>query len=495
LAGTVKIYDRELFSGFEKSDFLFLAALCLFSAIILFAFCWQPGFLDDDSVAYAQTARLVAQTNQWLNIYDPSYGGPFYYHFPLVIWISALIFKAFGVNVISASIFSLLSGLAAVIAIFYFGKLIKNRWVGFFSSSVFLLINFTPRLARQCRMDMPLALFVILSLYFFAKAQQGKKTNYLLFGIFTSLAIMTKDVFGLAPLAIASIFLLFSRNKREFLNPYFLLSLVLAFIPVVSWIILEQRLSGEAMFNKWLNWNFLHLLKSPAFNIPAYYYPLEILKRFFYFVPFFVYGGYLAIKKFLKKDSEAPLLILIWALFIPFVFSFGRQKLHYFIYSAYPAAALLAGLALEKIIRDSAKPKAFFLLVFLISAFGLLELCTPLRFARVYFAQTIKLVPLIDTILEKCGEYDFYTFSQDETALLFYSKKLKNTIRLKGKEELVASLNDRAADKQRFCFLDKPSFYAIKPQLHPSWQVVLEHKDKLLITDRLTQALPLVLSD
>ena len=491
----MKIYGQGLSGRLEKSDNLFLAALCLFSAIILFAYCWQPGFLDDDSVAYAQTARLVAGSNQWLNIYDPTYGGPFYYHFPLVIWISALIFKAFGVSVISASIFSLLSGLAAVIAIFYFGKLIHNRWAGFFASSVFLLINFTPRLARQCRMDMPLALFVILSLYFFLKAAQGKKINYLLSGIFTCLAIFTKDVFGLAPLSIGAVFLALNRRFKEFFNPYFILSLVLSFGPVIFWVWLEYHLYGQTTFDKWLNWNFLHLLKSPAFKTPAYYYPLEILKRFFYFCPLFVYGGYLALRRFFNKESPAPLLVLIWAIFIPLAFSFGRQKLHYFIYSAYPAAALLAGLALEKIVRDHIKLRAFYFLVFLISAFGLVQICTPLRFGKVYFAQTIKLVPFIDNILERCSDYNFYTFSQDETALLFYSKKLEKTTHLKDNSELAVKLNEKASSNARFCFLERPAFDSVKAQISQPWQVLLEYKDKLLITDRPCQVLPLVLSD
>lgn len=467
------------------TDAFLLASLILFTLIIVFFNCTQPGYLDDDSVAYAQTAKLVADSNRWLAFDDPTYGGKFYYHFPLVIWVSALIFKAFGVSVITASIFSLVSCLGCVISLFFFGKLIKDKWVGFFAATVFLLINFTPRLARQCRMDMPLTFFIILSMYFFSKAVMGRKINYLLFGLFTGLAIMAKDIFGLAPLAIGVIFLLITRKSREFLNPYFLLSLILAFVPVVSWIILEQHLCGETIFSKWLNWNFLHLLKSPAFNTPPYYYPLEIIKKYFYFLPLVIYGAYLSVRKFLHRESPVPLLILIWLIFIPLAFSFGRQKLHYFIYSMYPAFGLLCGLALEELLSERMRLRVFYILIFCICAFGAVELFTPLKITKTYFLDTVAIAPVIDNILEGAREYDFYTFSgQDDTALIFYSKRLKKTTRLKDNPQLIAKLNEKNSLRRRFCLFNKQDFQLVKPALTKEWHIILKHNDKILIADR-----------
>jgi 4-amino-4-deoxy-L-arabinose transferase-like glycosyltransferase len=462
----------------------FLAALLLFTFIIVFAFCWQPGYLDDDSLAYAQTASLMSATGQWLNFPDPSYGGPFYYHFPLVIWVTALIFKLFGVSVISATIFSLLSCLLAVIALFYFGKLLKDSWTGFFSACVFLLINFTPRLARQCRMDMPLTLFLILSIYFFAKAYQGKKINYLLFGLFAGLTIMAKDVFGLSSPAIAIIFLLARRRFKELINPYFALSLLLVFVPVLTWIALEQKLYAETMFSKWWRWNFLNLLAGKHFQVPFYYYPLEIFKKYFYFIPFFIYGAGLGLKQLRRCQAELPLLVLIWAIFIPLAFSFGRQKLHYFIYSMYPAFALLSGLALEYLCRQCSKEKLFKIMVASLIIFGLIRIFIPFSLTKAYFMDVVKITPAIDKILVKPKLFEFYTFNQDDSALIFYSKELENTKRIKSEAELENKLKFPALTIRRFFLFNQADFDRLPQDIKERYFTLLQVNGKIVLGDK-----------
>ncbi len=474
----------------------FLIFLCCLTLILVFAFSWQPGYLDDDSIMYAHAAKGVADSNQWLCFNDPSYGGPFYYHFPLVIWISAISFKIFGVNVISASIFSLISCLTAVIAIFYFGKLIKNNWVGLFASTVFLLINFTPRLAGQCRMDMPVTLFIILSLYFFLKGFQGKKLNYLLFGLFTGIAIMAKDVNGLSPLPIAFIFLFVSRKFKEIINPYFLSAIVLAFLPVSIWIFLETHFYGysNTIFTKWLHWNFLHLLTNQVFKAPFYYYPREMVKRFPYFVPFFVYGAYLVIKKAVKKESTQALLLVVWMIFIPLAFSFGRQKIHYFIYSMYPAAALLAGIALDSLCNEVRKEKIFKILVILLVLFGLFRLCFPIRYGKRFFTDVVNAAPIIDSVLAKAKPFEFFTYKQADSALVFYCKQLEVTKRMQDLDSLKVELQKEPKNK-RFILLNEGDFNSFEPSIKSKWVALFKFNNNLLIADRLNENLPIELGD
>ncbi|MEW6008630.1 MAG: glycosyltransferase family 39 protein [Candidatus Omnitrophota bacterium] len=477
----------------DKNFLIFIFCLTL---ILVFAFSWQPGYLDDDSIMYARVAKEVAISNQWLCFNDPSYGGPFYYHFPLLIWVSAIAFKIFGENVISASIFSLVSCLGAVIAIFYFGKLIKNSWVGVFASAVFLLINFTLRLAVQCRMDMPVTLFIILSLYFFLKGLEIERINYLLFGLFTGIAIMTKDVNGLAPLPIAFIYLVITKKFKEIINPYFLLAIVLAFLPVITWILLETHFYGysNTIFNKWLHWNFLHLLSSKHFKAPFYYYPREIIKRFPYFAPFFVYGAYLAIRKVFKKESNNSLLVVVWFIFIPLAFSFGRQKIHYFIYSMYPAAALLSGIAIDNLCNEEKKEKIFKILIILLVLFGLFRLCFPVRYGKRFFTDIVAIAPIVDSILAKAEDFEFITYNQDDSALVFYSKQLENTQRIKDFDSLKFKLQQESQNKKRFCFLNSSDFENLEAAIKVRWHVLLKFDDKILIADKLQENLPIEIS-
>lgn len=470
----------------KNRDLFFLSLLVFMTAILVFAFCWQPGFLDGDSIGYAQVAKLAADSNQWLALEDSSWGGPYYYHFPLVIWVTAIIFNIFGVNVVSASLFSLFSCLGAVISLFYFGKLIKNNWVGFFAGICFLLISYTPRLAQQCRMDMPLTFFIILSLYFFVIAIRGRKGFYLLFGLFSSLAIMTKDVNGLAPLGIAFSYLLLTRRFKTFVSPHFLAGAVLSFIPVLVWIWLEHYLYGQTLFSNWFRWNFLNLLRHKGLHAPFYYYPLEILKRYFYFVPFFVYGGYLAVREALKRESDRPLLILTWACFIPLAFSFGSRKLHYFIYSMYPAAALLAGMAVDNLCQEKIKLRILRIFIVALIVLGLLRLCIPLRLGKTYFTDTVFVASPIDSILkQETQPYEFFTFVQHDGALIMYCRQLEGTIALKNYEALVLELAKERKDKKRFLLLKQEDFDTLELSIRNKWHVLFRLEKKVLITDRL----------
>ena len=79
----------------RKYGFLLGYIICMALAMI-FAFSWQTATLDGDSYMYAAVAKDIAEGGGWLNIYDPGYGGAFYFHFPLAIWITALLFKILG---------------------------------------------------------------------------------------------------------------------------------------------------------------------------------------------------------------------------------------------------------------------------------------------------------------------------------------------------------------------------------------------------------------
>ena len=285
-----------------RDNYLFLLLLWM-GAVLIFAYSWVPGGLDVDSCNYAAVAKEALRTNNWLNLYDPVYQGVFYYHFPLCIWITALFFKLLGVSTFTAKLFSMISSLLLVGSIFYLGRMLKNKWVGFFAGVSFLLTNHIVRLSRQCRMDLPVTLFIALAILAFILAQRRSRRYYILFGLFTGLAILSKDIFGVFPLAIVSAYLLMRRQIKEFFHPFFIAGLLSAAAPVLLWAWLDRG----ALFTPWLNWNFMHLLKSPGFNVPWYYYIQALINKYFYFLPLALYGGYLAVKEArANKKCECP---------------------------------------------------------------------------------------------------------------------------------------------------------------------------------------------
>jgi len=460
----------------KTKDNYLLFILLWMAAILIFAYSWVPGGLDVDSCNYAAVAKEILRTHKWLKIYDPVYQGVFYYHFPLCIWITALFFKIFGVATFTAKLFSMMCGFLLAGAIFYFGKMLKNHWVGFFGGVSFLLTNHIVRLSRQCRMDLPVSLFITLAIISFILAQRRSRKYYLLFGLFTCLAIFSKDVSGLAPLAIVFVYLVMRWRIKELFHPLFISGLLFAVVPLLFWIWLDQN----TLFYGWWHWNFTHLLKSPGFNVPWYYYIQAIINKYFYFLPFAVYGGYLAVKEIRRNKNYEFSLLLIWALIFPLAFSFGRQKLHYFILPMYPAASLLVGMTCERLIKEPVKLKIATSIKYILIMSSIVMLCLPLNIRSKRFNETVRLAPAIDEILKQLPEYEFSVYNQDVAAILFYSQKLSRVRYIRDKAALEEGLS--APDtKARLCYISEQDFSMVNASTREKWRPILKYKDRIVV--------------
>ena len=458
-----------------KNNYLLFILLWM-AAILIFAYSWVPGGLDVDSCNYAAVAKEILRTHKWLKIYDPVYQGVFYYHFPLCIWITALFFKIFGIATFTAKLFSMISGFLLTGAIFYFGKLLKNHWVGFFGGVSFLLTNHIVRLSRQCRMDLPVSLFITLAILSFILAQRRSRKYYLLFGLFTCLGIFSKDVSGLAPLAIVFVYLVLRRRVKELFHPLFIAGLIFAIGPLLFWVWLDQN----TLFYGWWHWNFTHLLKSSGFNVPWYYYIQAIINKYFYFLPFAVYGGYLVVKELRNNKNYELLLLVIWTLIFPLAFSFGRQKLHYFILPMYPAASLLVGMAAERLLKEPIKNRVAASIKYILIISTIVMLCFPLNISSKRFNETLRLAPVIDEILKQLPEYEFIVYNQDVAAVLFYSQELSRVRYLSDKASLQEALS-APYTKVRLCYMNELDFSGLNASTREKWRTILKYKDKIVV--------------
>jgi 4-amino-4-deoxy-L-arabinose transferase-like glycosyltransferase len=445
------------------------------AAVLIFAYSWAPGGLDVDSCNYGAVAKEILRTNKWLGLYDPVYQGVFYYHFPLCIWVTALFFKLLGVSAFTAKLFSMISAFFLTGALFYFGKILKNHWVGFLAGVSFLLTNHIVRLSQQCRMDLPVSLFITLAVLSFVLAQRRSRFYYLAFGLFTSLAILSKDVSGVMPLIIVFIYLIMRWRWKEFLHPLFIMGILISLGPVLGWIWLDQK----ALFTPWLNWNFLHLLGSPYFKVPWYYYIWAIVTKYFYFLPFAVYGGYLAVKEARSKKSYEFYLLIIWALIFPLAFSFGRQKLHYFILPIYPAASLLAGLAFDRLLKEPVKIKVAESIKYILIVSVIVIACVPLNIKSKRFDETVHMAPDIDRVLRQAPGYEFIDYRQDISAILFYSQELSRVKYIKEKALLEESLS-APSPQAKFCFMKEDDFLELNAALKEKFRVILKYKNMVL---------------
>ena len=459
-----------------KSESRYLLFILLWlAAILIFAYSWVPGGLDADSCTFGTIAKEILRTNHWLQIYNPVQEEVFYWHFPLCIWITAGIFKLFGASSFTAQLFSMFCGFTLVAVIFYFGRLLKNNWVGFFAGVSFLFTNHIIRIARKCRLDIPLSLFITLAMLSFYLAQKRSRFYYLLFGLFTCLAILSKEVSGLVPLAIGFLYLILRLRWKEFFHPLFILGVFIAIVPVFIWI----RLDHSTLFTTWLNCNFLYLLKSTRFTEPWYYYIWVLATKYCYFLPFAIYGAYLAIKEARKNKNYEFYLLLIWVLIFPLAFSFGRHKVHYYILPVYPAASLFIGMAFDKMLKESIKLKVATIMKYLLIVISIVLVCFPLNLRSKRFSEAVTLAPAIDQLIKQLPQYEFIIYKQDKASLLFYSQELTRAEVIRDKQ----ALEDRllVTGKPKLCYLSERDFSELNPQVKQNCLVILKYKDRLII--------------
>ncbi|MDD4953424.1 MAG: glycosyltransferase family 39 protein [Candidatus Omnitrophica bacterium] len=471
------------------NDNYLLFVLLGLASILIFAYSWVPGGLDVDSCNYAVVAKDILYTNKWLNLYDPIYEGPFYYHFPLCIWVTALLFKSLGITTFAAKLFSMACGLVLVATIYYFGKLLKDKWVGFFAGISLLLTNHIVRLSRQCRMDIPVTLFITLAMLSFFLAQRRRRAYYLLFGLFTCLAIFAKDIFGVFALAIALGYLVLRLRFKEIFHPLFLSGIVIALLPVLIW----RKLDNNMLFGNWYSANFMHLWKNIVIEVPWYYYIWAIVTKYAYLLPFALYGGYLAVREAARNRNYEVYILLIWIAIFPLAFSFGRHKLHYFILPIYPAAALLAGWAFEAIFKERAKERiaATCKYIFIFSA--VVMLCLPLDIRSKRFAQTVRLGPFINQIRKQMPLHEFIVYREDKSALLFYAYEIKRSRSIDDKKVFEDML--KAKDKSYLCYLSQGSFEELDSLSKLNSRIVLRYKDKIVLATPKNTDLPVALPE
>jgi 4-amino-4-deoxy-L-arabinose transferase-like glycosyltransferase len=371
-----------------------LVLVFLLAATLFFANLWD-GDLGLDSCAYATISRAMLRTHDWL---VPHYEhcreyADCWLHPPLFYWLTALSFKAFGVTEFAARFVAALLGLGTVLLAYGLGRRAGGSpRTGFFSGLVLATTQPFLELGRKCQIDVPLAFFITLAVYFFVRAREGKKCWIFgaLAGAATGLALLTKGIPAAAVLVLVVLYALLARD-RAFFSFARLGGFLLAMAVVVSlWIVplavagrLGDFLKSYFVDQVWGNFaggtgrggsGWLASVGS------SFWYLGALAKRYWPWFPFLIVSAVLAVRSW--KARKGPVLFLLWVLIVIAGFSAGGTKFYRYLGPVYPGAALLIGVVLGE--RVSAKIYRRFLggTALLTLAVLLITSVTPVSFGR-----------------------------------------------------------------------------------------------------------------
>ncbi len=159
----------------ELKNIHFISALAFLTILLAFNQSWT--FLGDgDSIVYATVSKTIAEKGNWLT---PVYNFRLFFdHPPLLLWINALLFRVIGFEEWVAKLFPAITGLGAVLMVFYIGNRYANRFTGFFAGISLLFSYDFIKLLNKGRMEMPLVFLYICGLYGFLRGVEGDKKGF-----------------------------------------------------------------------------------------------------------------------------------------------------------------------------------------------------------------------------------------------------------------------------------------------------------------------------
>lgn len=346
--------------------------LCL--AIVAFYF-YGLGLLPllgPDEPRYAQVAREMLLRG---DLITPILGGHTWFEKPaLLYWMMIAAFKAFGVSEWSARLGPALSGLLTIAAVWCVGREVERTsstdgisgfgfWSALAAATSFGVIVFS----RGASFDIVITMTTTWSLSFFllhevARVPRSKTIFLVGFYALVGLSLLAKGLVGIViPFGVVTLYYLLRRElppRRVWLSLIWGVPVALAvssiwYGPVIyrhGWQFIDQFFI-QHHFARYVSNKYHHAQ-------PVYFY-LLILAPLTLPWSAFLFDGIAAIRDWYLQDldslSKTRVFSLAWLLLPILFFSFSGSKLPGYILPVLPAASLIVGERLARLVSTSTR--------------------------------------------------------------------------------------------------------------------------------------------
>lgn len=323
--------------------------LLMLWALVFLGHSWEAG-LKLDAHTYAALAKHVVETGDWKTLHYTASAYPdFYQHPPLVIWLQALVYKAFGATDAVTRILPAIFGLGTLTGVAFLGAISGGAWRGFVAAVVLLMSGRYVKFATDFFLDGPLAFFLIwgsIAAFQYGRDKKSGARSWLwiaLYGICFAAAALTKGMISLSlPLSVGlwMLWQAFAVEKARSRG-----------VTRYGLFVIAGNLVAVALFSIWLfGFDGLHYLQlywqeSVSSRVggtgfgerlkPA----LALLKTYWPWLPVLIYGIY----RWSRSPRKDPTLTLalIHALVIFCAFTYVGHYLDHYLVPFYPFAALI----------------------------------------------------------------------------------------------------------------------------------------------------------
>jgi len=345
----------------RRKEFATLLLLLLLSGALFFFRLGSTGLFDADEPAYAQAAREMLETGDWIT---PHFNGRPRFDKPILFyWLIMLSYRLFGVSEFAVRFWSALAGVILVLVI----ARAARRWLGppadLLAGLAFTLNVLTALLARAAVTDMLLTLFVTLAVLsglevLAGSPAQGRRMATLGWAAM-GLAVLVKGPIGIVIPAVALggmlVLLRELRSGVHRLMPW--RGLALFGLIALPWYALVLAANGWAFVEGFVIKHhvarYTGVVSSHAG--PIWFYLPVLLVGFFPWSGFLPRAFWRAGTVARGRDARDPadrLLVACacWVAGVFVFFSFAGTKLPSYLFPMFPGMALLvagSGISVE----------------------------------------------------------------------------------------------------------------------------------------------------
>ncbi|HBE72528.1 MAG TPA: hypothetical protein DDW31_00205 [candidate division Zixibacteria bacterium] len=302
-----------------------------------------------DDAYYASKAREIQRTGDWVTMhYDDRlmFDNP-----PGFMWLLALSYKIWGVNDYAAKFPSAVFGTLAIILVYLLAKRMRDEWYGFLTAAVLCLTQPFIRYSRRGMMDVDLTFFIVLALYAFWEAGQGRRKWLYVWGLSSGFAILLKSVLGLFALFIPIVWMLVAGKWDILRRKELYLGLALALVSSGWWFVAEYMKHGRAFVDMHFSWIIFRRSFVVSEGSGKWWehlsYLKDLVKYYWPWLPISLWGlGALVVGFKRQGKKDAGLLVLVWVASYLFILSAMKARRLWYLMPAFPGLAMLAAHAL-----------------------------------------------------------------------------------------------------------------------------------------------------
>lgn len=319
----------------DKNSLIIVIAVAVFT--VLFGIGGVP-LLDPDEPVYAETAREMIQTGDFLS---PRIFGDYWYDKPpMYYWLVAISQLIFGDNEFAARFPAGLMAIGTTVMIYVSTTYLFSERTGFWSSLVLTSCLQFFYMGKAAVTDTTLLFFMTGALLSFLHKR------YWLMYICMGLATVTKGPIGIVfPGTIIFLYLLVMGQLRQILSMHVIRGLLVYFLVAAPWYYAMYTVHGMEFIETFLGFHNVTRFTTPehASRVTFWYYFPVVILGMFPWTGILIQSIRASITDSRIDDMRLLSFMHVWWAFVFIFFTICQTKLVSYILPMFPALAVLIG--------------------------------------------------------------------------------------------------------------------------------------------------------